>query len=208
MPTPDPEEHRHRVARMRARRRAQLRSRSDDRLRDAPPAITAEPLRRDEGMKRPMTQQDYRLSPQQPNLRHLLQIFPVARIYHLRRPEPLRSRRFALPTEIWKTTPCKVAGGRWHDAFEAAKVFDTSGKSAALLYHHAIRKTPMALPDMGLPNMALPDMALPDDGRCGAMTRKTPYRPLKLHRLAAASDRLLVAEPRASLARVRREIST
>jgi len=26
-----------------------------------------------------MTQQDYRLSPQQPNLRHLLQIFPVAR---------------------------------------------------------------------------------------------------------------------------------
>src|SRR6266550_746151 len=112
----------------------------------------------------------------------------------------VRSRRCALPTEIWKTTPCKVAGSRRHDAFEAAKVFDTSGKSAALLYHHAIRKTPMALPDMGLPNMALPD-----DGRCGAMTRKTPYRRLKLHRLAAASDRLLVAEPRAPLARVRRE---
>ncbi len=34
----------------------------------------------------------------------------------------------------------------------------------------------MALPNMGLPNMGLPDMALPDDGRCGAMTRKTPYR--------------------------------
>ncbi len=33
----------------------------------------------------------------------------------------------------------------------------------------------MGLPDMGLPNMALPDMALPDDGRCGAMTRKTPF---------------------------------
>src|SRR6266480_2571882 len=164
--------------------------------------------RRDEGMKRPMTQQDYRLSPQQPNLRHLLQIFPVARIYHLRRPEPLRSRRFAPPTEIWKTTPCKVAGGRWHDAFDGAKVFDTSGKSAALLHHHAIRKTPMGLPNMALPNMGLPDMALPDDGRFGAMTRKTPYRRLKLHRLAAASDRLLVAEPRAPLARVRREIST
>jgi len=56
--------------------------------------------------------------------------------------------------------------------------------------------------------MCLPDMGLPDDGRCGAMTRKTPYRRLKLHRLAAASDRLLVAEPRASLARVRRKIST
>ena len=66
----------------------------------------------------------------------------------------------------------------------------------------------MALPNMALPNMGLPDMALPDDGHFGAMTRKTPYRRLKLHRLAAASDRLLVAEPRAPLARVRREIST
>jgi len=61
---------------------------------------------------------------------------------------------------------------------------------------------------MGLPDMGLPDMALPDDGRCGAMTRKTPYRQLKLHRLAAASDRLLVAEPRAPLARVPGKIST
>src|SRR6266550_5724058 len=52
----------------------------------------------------------------------------------------VRSRRFALPTEIWKTTPCKVAGSRRHDALgDGAKVFDTSGKSAALLHHHAIR---------------------------------------------------------------------
>src|SRR5712664_2557163 len=27
-----------------------------------------------------------------------------------------RSRRFALPTKIWKTTPCKVADSCWHDA--------------------------------------------------------------------------------------------
>jgi hypothetical protein len=30
-----------------------------------------------------------------------------------------------------------------------AKTFDTSGKSPALLYHHAICKTPMALPSNG-----------------------------------------------------------
>jgi len=30
------------------------------------------------------------------------------------------------------------------------KHFDTSGKSAALLHHRAICKTPMALPDNGL----------------------------------------------------------
>jgi len=30
------------------------------------------------------------------------------------------------------------------------KHFDTSGKSAALFHHHAICKTPMALPNNGL----------------------------------------------------------
>jgi hypothetical protein len=30
------------------------------------------------------------------------------------------------------------------------KHFDTSGKSPAVLYHHAICKTPMVLPDNGL----------------------------------------------------------
>jgi hypothetical protein len=30
------------------------------------------------------------------------------------------------------------------------KHFDTSGKSAALFHHHAISKTPMALPNNGL----------------------------------------------------------
>jgi hypothetical protein len=33
---------------------------------------------------------------------------------------------------------------------DPAKTFDTSGKSAALIHHHAICKTPMALPDNGL----------------------------------------------------------
>jgi hypothetical protein len=60
------------------------------------------------------------------------------------------SRRFALPTKIWKTTPCKVADSCWHDAVsDSAKTFDMSGKSAALLHHRAIRKTPMLCPTMG-----------------------------------------------------------
>src|ERR1700681_1386725 len=33
---------------------------------------------------------------------------------------------------------------------DPAKTFDTSGKSAALIHHHAICKMPMALPDNGL----------------------------------------------------------
>src|SRR6267378_8051147 len=37
------------------------------------------------------------------------------------------SRRFALPTKIWKTTPCKVADSCWHDAVsDSAKTFDVS----------------------------------------------------------------------------------
>jgi len=45
------------------------------------------------------------------------------------------------------------------------------------------------------------------DGRFGAITGQTP-RPLKLHRLAPANDRLRVAEPRALAMRVPEEIST
>src|SRR5438876_1915547 len=57
---------------------------------------------------------------------------------------------FALPTKIWKTTPCKVADSCWHDAMsDSAKTFDTSGKSAALLHHRAMRKTSMPCPTMG-----------------------------------------------------------
>jgi hypothetical protein len=33
---------------------------------------------------------------------------------------------------------------------DPAKTFDTSGKSPALFHHHAICKTPMALPGNGL----------------------------------------------------------
>ena len=73
------------------------------------------------------------------------------------------------------------------------KHFDTSGKSAALFHHHAICKTPMALPNNGL---------------FGAIAGKNPYRQLKLHRLATANDRLRVAEPRALPMRVPEEIST
>jgi hypothetical protein len=73
------------------------------------------------------------------------------------------------------------------------KHFDTSGKSAALLHHHAICKTPMDLPDNGL---------------FGAIAGKNPYPQLKLHRLATADDRLRVAEPRALPMRVSKEIST
>ena len=40
-------------------------------------------------------------------------------------------------------------------------------------------------------------MALPDNGLFGAIAGKNPYLQLKLHRLAAANDRLRVAEPRA-----------
>jgi hypothetical protein len=50
---------------------------------------------------------------------------------------------------------------------DPAKPFDTSGKSPALFYHHAICKTPMALPD----------------GHFGVIAgKKSPQ--LKLHRLA------------------------
>ncbi len=52
---------------------------------------------------------------------------------------------------------------------EPAKMFDTSGKSAALLHHHAICKLPMALPD---------------NGRFGAIAGQKSFRQLKLHRLA------------------------
>src|SRR5882724_8336090 len=49
---------------------------------------------------------------------------------------------FSLPTKISKTTPCKVAWCRWHGCFERIlrKHFDTSGKSAALLHHRAIKR--------------------------------------------------------------------
>jgi hypothetical protein len=73
------------------------------------------------------------------------------------------------------------------------KYFDTSGKSAALFHHHAICKTPMAVPYKGL---------------FGAIAGKNPYPQLKLHRLATANDRLRVAEPRALPMRVPEEIST
>jgi hypothetical protein len=52
---------------------------------------------------------------------------------------------------------------------DPAKMFDTSGKSAALLHHHAIRKVPMALPG---------------NGRFGAIAGQKSFRRLKLHRLA------------------------
>jgi hypothetical protein len=67
------------------------------------------------------------------------------------------------------------------------KHFDTSGKSAALLHHHAISKTPMALPYKG---------------SSARLQAKNPYPQLKLHRLATANDRLRVAEPRALPMRV------
>src|SRR5712691_11825416 len=59
-----------------------------------------------------------------------------------------RSR--TLPTKISKTTPCKVAGGRWHGCFERIprKHFDTSGKSAALFHHRAIKR-PWPCPTTG-----------------------------------------------------------
>jgi hypothetical protein len=46
-----------------------------------------------------------------------------------------------LPTKISKTTPCKVAGGRWHGCLERIlrEHFDMSGKSAAPLHRRAIR---------------------------------------------------------------------
>src|SRR5713226_10476051 len=48
---------------------------------------------------------------------------------------------------------------------EPAKMFYTSGKSAALLHHHAICKLPMALPD---------------NGRFGAIAGQKSFRQLKL----------------------------
>jgi hypothetical protein len=74
---------------------------------------------------------------------------------------------------------------------DPAKTFDTSGKSAALLHHHAICKTPTALLN---------------NGRFGAIAGKTSFQKLKLHRLAAANDRLRVAEPRALPMRARGDI--
>ncbi len=43
-----------------------------------------------------------------------------------------------LPTKISKTTPCKVAAGRWHGRFTRQKQFDTSGKSAARFHHRPL----------------------------------------------------------------------
>ena len=64
---------------------------------------------------------------------------------------------------------------------DPAKTFDTSGKSAALFHHHAICKTPMALPN---------------NGRVSAIAGKTSFQKLKLHR----PQRMIasrIAEPRA-----------
>ena len=49
-------------------------------------------------------------------------------------------RRGGSQPKISKTTPCKVAGGRRQGRF--GPTLDTSGKSAALLHHRTIRKTP------------------------------------------------------------------
>ena len=37
---------------------------------------------------------------------------------HQRERQPQGPTRLSLPTKISKTTPCKVAGGRWHGCFE------------------------------------------------------------------------------------------
>src|ERR1700682_4732684 len=75
---------------------------------------------------------------------------------------------------------------------DPAKTFDTSGKSAALFHHHAICKTPMALPN---------------SGRFGAIAGKTSFQKLKLYRLATANDRLSRCRAaRASDARVQGDI--
>jgi hypothetical protein len=55
------------------------------------------------------------------------------------------------PTKISKTTPCTVAGAHCMDVLsETPTRFDTSGKSAALIHHLAICRTPVALPGNGL----------------------------------------------------------
>jgi hypothetical protein len=51
---------------------------------------------------------------------------------------------------------------------DPTRTFDTSGKSLALFYHHAICKTAMALPD----------------GHFGAIAGEKSFQKLKLHRLA------------------------
>src|SRR5882762_10480583 len=104
---------------------------------------------------------------------------------------------FSLPTKISKTTPCKVAWCRWHRCFERIlrKHFDTSGKSAALLHHRAICKTPMALPDT---------WPCPTTGSLARLQAKNPYPQLKLHRLAeVASARHSEGSPLALPSRAR-----
>jgi hypothetical protein len=52
----------------------------------------------------------------------------------------------ALPTKIWKTTPCTVAKWLPVQAFLLSrKTFDTSGKSGVHLHHPAICMSPTAL---------------------------------------------------------------
>lgn len=91
--------------------------------------------------------------------------------------------------KISKTTPRKVAGGR-HGCFESK------------LTRRANQRHFFTIPQ------SCKRPSLRNNGRVGCDCGSNPHPPLKLHRLAAANDRLRVAEPRARPARVPQGIST
>jgi hypothetical protein len=80
-----------------------------------------------------------------------------------------------------------MQSSRQPPAWMLGAILDTSGKSAARFHHPPILQTPTALRNSG-------------------SLGENPYPQLTLHRLAAASDRLRVAEPRALPTRVPKDL--
>jgi hypothetical protein len=102
------------------------------------------------------------------------------------------ARQTGPQTKNIENNPMHSNRGRRHGCFSLQKHFDTSGKSPAHFQHRAnFHYRPSSWPD----------------GSFGAITGQTP-RPLKLHRIASANDRLRVAVPRPLPMRVPEEIST